>query len=128
MRRQSKARALLLTVVALAAFATPATAARPTDCALTLDVPRTSEFGTTVVLHVSGLTGVGGIDIFTSWRNRVEEAHLFLVPGITEFDFIYRAWGPPEEPPLPPLEPGTYRVHAIDATGCEATTIFRVTR
>lgn len=128
MRRLHTIRALTLTLVAWAAMAGPAAAGRPADCALTLEVPRTTEYGTQVVLHVSGLTGVGGIDIFTSWRNRVEEAHLFLVPGITEFDFIYRAWGPPEEPPLPPLEPGTYRVHAIDATGCEATTIFRVTR
>jgi hypothetical protein len=120
--------ASLLALMLLAALAMPVAAARPADCTLTLEVPRTSAYGETVVLHVSGLTGIGGIDIFTSWRNRTEEAHLFLIPGITEFDFVYRAWGPPEEPPPPPLEPGTYRVHAVDATGCEATALFRVTR
>jgi hypothetical protein len=109
-------------------IAAPVSAAPPPDCALRLDVDRVHAYGDTVVLHVSGLTGVGGIDIFTSWRNRTEEAHLFLIPGITEFDFVYRAWGPPEEPPPPPLEPGTYRVHAVDVTGCEVRTSFRVTR
>ncbi len=106
--------------------ATPAAAARPTDCSLQLDVDPVNAFGETVVLHVSGLTGVGGIDIFTSWRNRTEEAHLFLVPGITEFDFIYRFWAVPEEPPPPPLEPGHYRIHAVDIQ-CEVHTSFRVT-
>jgi hypothetical protein len=106
----------------------PTTAARPSDCTLDLDVAPVHEYGETVVMHVSGLPGTGGVDIFTSWRNRVEEDHLFLIAGITEFDYIYRAWGPPEEPPLPPLEPGKHRVYAVDATGCEATTTFRVTR
>lgn len=118
--------ALALVAVLTVAAATPVAAARPADCTLQLDVPPTSPYGETVVLEVSGLTGIGGIDIFTSWRNRTEEAHLLLVPGITEFDFMYRAWAPEGEV-LPPLEPGTYRVHAVDATGCEATTMFRVT-
>lgn len=59
--------------------------------------------------------------------NRTGEAHLFLVPGLTEFDFVYR-WSLPEEPPLPPLEPGHHRVHAVDAAGCEATISFHVDR
>jgi hypothetical protein len=106
---------------------TPVSAARPSDCALRIDVDPVYAFGDRVVLHVSGLTGVGGIDIFTTWRNRTEEAHLFLFPGITEFDFVYRAWGPPEEPPPPPLEPGHYRIHATDIQ-CEVHASFRVTR
>ena len=124
----SAARIAALVALLVLVTATPVAAARPSTCTLTLDVAPVHEFGDTVVIHVSGLTGVGGIDIFTTWRNRVEEAHLFLIPGITEFDFIYRAWGPPEEPPPPPLEPGMYRVHAVDFTGCEVHTLFRVTR
>lgn len=117
--------------VALAALlvllsAAPAAAARPSNCSLQLDVDPVNAYGETVVIHVSGLTGVGGIDIFTTWRNRTEEDHLFLVPGITEFDYIYRAWSVPGEPPPPPLEPGTYRVHAEDIQ-CEVHTRFRVT-
>ena len=107
--------------------ATPVAAARPSDCTLQLDVDPVNAFGETVVLHVSGLTGVGGIDIFTTWRNRTEEAHLFLVPGITEFDFPYRFWSVPGEPPPPPLEPGHYRIHAVDIQ-CEVHASFRVTR
>jgi hypothetical protein len=107
--------------------ATPVAAARPSDCALQLDVDPINAYGQTVVLHVSGLTGVGGIDIFTSWHNRTEEAHLFLVPGITEFDYLYRFWSGPDEPPPPPLEPGHYRIHAVDIQ-CEVHTSFRVTR
>jgi hypothetical protein len=105
---------------------TPVAAARPSSCALNLDVARVHEYGETVVIHVSGLTGVGGIDIFTTWRSRTEEDHLFLVPGITEFDYIYRFWSVPGEPPPPPLEPGTYRVHAEDIQ-CEVHARFRVT-
>ena len=117
--------------VALAALlvllsAAPVAAARPSNCSLQLDVDPVNAYGETVVIHVSGLTGVGGIDIFTTWRNRTEEDHLFLVPGITEFDYIYRAWSVPGEPPPPPLEPGTYRVHAEDIQ-CEVHTRFRVT-
>jgi hypothetical protein len=48
------------------------------------------------------------------------------VPGITEFDWIYQSWNPEE--PLPPLEPGMHRVYAIDGTGCEAVTRYRVSR
>jgi hypothetical protein len=107
--------------------ATPVAAARPSDCTLQLDVDPVHAYGETVALHVSGLTGVGGIDIFTSWRNRTEEAHLFLIPGITEFDFLYRFWSVPGEPPPPPLEPGHYRIHAVDIQ-CEVHTSFRVTR
>ena len=62
--------------------ATPVAAARPSDCTLQLDVDPVNAYGETVVLHVSGLTGVGGIDIFTTWRNRTEEAHLCLVNPI----------------------------------------------
>lgn len=119
-------------IAALAALltftiATPASAARPSDCGLRLDVQPIHAYGETVVLRVSGLTGVGGIDIFTSWRNRTEEDHLFLVPGITEFDYVYRSWSVPGEPPPPPLEPGHYRVHAVDIQ-CEVHTSFRVRR
>lgn len=114
-------------VVALAAVSVmPVAAARPSDCPLRLDVAPTHQYGEQVVLHVSGLTGIGGIDIFTRWHNRQEEAHLFLIPGITEFDFIYRAWGPDGET-LPPLEPGFYRVHANDLQ-CEVHASFRVVR
>jgi len=101
----------------------PAVAAR--GCTLALDVPARSAYGETVVLHVSGLSGVGGIDIFTQHRRVVDEQHLFLVPGITEFDMIYR-WQPEGFPPLPPLEPGHYVVHAVDAFGCVARTTFHV--
>ena len=107
--------------------ASPVLAAPPSDCALTLDVAPVHAYGETVVIHVSGLTGVGGIDIFTTWRNRTEEDHLFLIPGITEFDYLYRVWSVPEEPPPPPLEPGHYRVHAEDIQ-CEVHTSFRVLR
>lgn len=125
MSRRAIGAVALLGVLTVAA-ATPVAAVRPNACTLQLDVPATSPYGDAVVLEVSGLTGIGGVDIFTSWRNRTEEAHLFLVPGITQFDFIYRWWAPEGEA-LPPLELGTYRVHAVDATGCEATTMFRVT-
>lgn len=107
--------------------ATPVAAARPSDCTLNLDVEPVHAYGETVVVQVSGLTGVGGIDIFTSWHNRAEEAHLFLIPGITEFDYVYRLWSVPGEPPPPPLEPGHYRIHAVDIQ-CEVHTSFRVTR
>jgi hypothetical protein len=114
----------LLTIVTVAP---PTFAAPGAECPLRLDVDPVHAYGETVVIKVSGLTGVGGIDIFTSWRNRVEEDHLFLVPGITEFDYIYRAWSVPGEPPPPPLEPGHYRVHAEDIQ-CEVHVSFRVTR
>lgn len=110
----------------LAASVAPVAAARPSDCPLRLDVPRVNESGDTVGLHVSGLPGIGGIDIFTKWRNVTDEAHLFLVFGITEFDFTYQSYDP--EVPTVPLKPGMYRVHAIDANGCEAHASFRVTR
>lgn len=106
--------------------ATPVAAARPSSCSLQLDVDPVNAYGETVVIHVSGLTGVGGIDIFTTWRNRTEEDHFFLIPGITEFDYIYRFWSVPGEPPPPPLEPGIYRVHAEDIQ-CDVHTRFRVT-
>ena len=122
-------RARLAALVGLVALitATPVAAARPSNCTLQLDVEPVNAYGETVVLHVSGLTGIGGIDIFTAWRNRTEEAHLFLVEGITEFDYLYRYWSIPGEEPEPPLEPGQYRVHAVDVTGCEVHTRFRVT-
>ena len=104
----------------------PTTLGRRT-CTLRLDVDPVNAYGETVVLHVSGMTGIGGIDNFTSWRNRTEEAHLFLVDGITEFDYLYRYWSIPGEEPPPPLEPGHYRVHATDITGCEVHARFRVT-
>jgi hypothetical protein len=107
--------------------ASPVSAAKPSDCALRLDVERVHAYGETVAIHVTGLTGIGGIDLFTTWRNRTEEDHLFLIPGITEFDYVYRAWSVPGEPPPPPLEPGHYRVHAEDIQ-CEVHTTFRVTR
>lgn len=113
-----------LATMTLLLTATPAAAARP-DCSLRLDVDAVYASGEPVVLHVSGLTGVGGIDIFVSWRNRTDEFHLFLVPGITEFDFVYPLALPEEEPPA--LEPGRYRVHADDIA-CEARAGFRVTR
>ena len=122
-RMRIAALAALLVVIS----ATPAAAARPADCALRLDVDSVHAYGETVVIHVSGLTGVGGIDIFTSWRNRTEEDHLFLFPGTTEFDYIYHFWSVPGEPPPPPLEPGHYRVHAEDIQ-CEVHTSFRVTK
>lgn len=122
-RTRSVALALVLAVLS----ASPVAAARPSNCSLRLDVDPVHAYGETVVIHVSGLTGVGGIDIFTTWRNRTEEDHLFLVPGITEFDYIYRAWSVPGEPPPPPLEPGHYRVHAEDIA-CEVHASFRVTR
>ena len=120
-------RMALLAALLILATAAPAAAARPSDCGLRLDVEPVHSYGETVVIHVSGLTGVGGIDIFTTWRNRTEEDHLFLMPGITEFDYIYRFWSVPGEPPPPPLEPGMYRVHAQDIQ-CEVHTSFRVTR
>lgn len=43
----------------------PTTAARPSDCTLDLDVAPIHEYGETVVMHVSGLPGTGGVDIFT---------------------------------------------------------------
>lgn len=119
--------ALVGALLALVTVASPALGARRTGCALELDVDPLHAYGETVVIHVSGLTGVGGIDIFTSWRNRTEEDHLFLVPGITEFEYTYRAWSVPGEPPPAPLEPGNYRVHAADIA-CEVHTRFRVTR
>ena len=119
-------RTLALAGLLLLLSTAPAAAVRPSACALQLDVERVYEYGETVVLHVSGLTGVGGIDIFTSWRNRTDEANLFLVPGITEFDFTYGLPIPGEEP-SPLVEPGLYRVHA-HALDCEATTRFRVAR
>ena len=122
-RTRGVALALVLTVLS----ASPVAAAQPSSCSLRLDVDPVHAYGDTVVIHVSGLTGVGGIDIFTSWRNRTEEDHLFLVPGITEFDYRYRSWSAPGEPPPPPLEPGHYRVHAEDIA-CEVHTSFRVTR
>jgi hypothetical protein len=45
MRRFATLRAVPLALVALAAIATPVAAARPSDCALTLEVPRTSAYG-----------------------------------------------------------------------------------
>ncbi len=120
-----RTRAAALAALLVLITAAPAAAARPSSCTLQLDVHPVNTYGETVVLHVSGLTGVGGIDIFTSWRNRTEEAHLFLVEGITEFDYIYRFWSVPGEPPPPPLEPGVYRVHAEDIQ-CEVHTTFRV--
>lgn len=119
--------AAIAALLGLLAVATPAAAEPASECSLQLDVARVHAYGETVAIHVSGLTGVGGIDIFTSWRNRTEEDHLFLVPGITEFDYLYRFWSIPGEPPPPPLEPGHYRVHAVDIQ-CEVHTSFRVTR
>lgn len=119
--------ALVGAILAVLTVTSPTSGAAPSECGLRLDVDPVHAYGDTVVIHVSGLTGVGGIDIFTSWRNRTEEDHLFLVPGITEFDYIYRAWSVPGEPPPPPLEPGHYRVHATDIA-CEVHTSFRVTR
>lgn len=115
--------ALAVTAVLLAA--TPAAGARPPDCTLHLEVDRVQISGEAVVIHLSGLTGFGGIDIFITWRNRTDEAHLFLVPGITEFDFVYPMAFPGEDPPV--LEPGRYRVHATDIA-CEVRNGFRVTR
>lgn len=120
--------AAITALLALLALTTPAAAKPASECRLQLDVASVHAYGDTVVLHVSGLTGVGGIDIFTSWRNRTDEAHLFLVPGITEFDFVYPLPSIPGEEPEPPLEPGRYRVHAHDGTGCEARAGFRVSR
>ncbi len=114
-------------LLGLLAVTTPAAAKPASECSLQLDVAPVHAYGETVAIHVSGLTGVGGIDIFTTWRNRTEEAHLFLVPGITEFDYPYRFWLIPGEPPPPPLEPGHYRVHAENIQ-CEVHTSFRVTR
>jgi hypothetical protein len=114
-----------LALTLLLASAAPVAAARPPDCTLRLDVERVHQVGEPVVIHVSGLTGKGGIDIFISWRNRTDEAHLFLVPGITEFDFVYPLAFPGEDPPL--LDPGRYRVHATDIA-CEVRTGFRVVR
>ena len=122
-----RARNLGLAGLVLLLTAVPVAAARPSGCSLQLDVDPVHAYGDTVVLHVSGLTGIGGVDIFTAWRNRSEEAHLFLVEGITEFDYLYRFWSIPGEEPLSPLEPGMYRVHAVDVTGCEVHTSFRVT-
>lgn len=123
-----RGRVFALAALVMLVTAAPVGAARPADCSLQLDVDPVHAYGDTVVLHVSGLTGVGGIDIFTAWRNRTEEAHLFLVEGITDFDYLYRYWSVPGEEPLPPLEPGTYRVHAVDGTGCEVHASFRVAR
>jgi hypothetical protein len=115
-----------IAVLAFGLAVTPAAAAGPPDCALRLAVERVHATGDPVVIHISGLTGVGGIDIFISWRNRTDEFHLFLVPGITEFDFVYPMTVPGEEPP-PALDPGRYRVHATDVA-CEVRTGFRVSR
>lgn len=120
-------RTAALAALLMVLTAAPVAAASPRTCDLRLDVDPVNAYGETVVLHVSGLTGIGGIDIFTSWRNRTEEAHLFLVEGITEFDYLYRYWSIPGEEPPPPLEPGHYRVHASDITGCEVHARFRVT-
>ena len=118
-------RSAALAALVLLLATTPVAAARPSNCTLHLDVDPVHGYGETVVIHVSGLTGVGGIDIFTTWRHRTEEDHLFLMPGITEFDYIYRFWSIPGEPPPPPLAPGTYRIHAEDIQ-CEVHTSFRV--
>ena len=119
--------AIIGPLLATLAMASPAAGKPAPHCSLQLDLEPIHAYGETVVLHVSGLTGVGGIDIFTIWRNRTEEAHLFLVPGITDFDYIYRFWSVPGEPPPPPLEPGRYRIHAVDIQ-CEVRASFRVTR
>jgi hypothetical protein len=119
-RRMSGVLALL---TALLIIATPAAAAPPSACGLSLQVDPVHTSGERVVLHVSGLTGVGGIDIFISRRNRTDEFHLFLVPGITEFDFVYPLVLPGEEPLT--LDAGRYRIHATDIV-CEVRTGFRV--
>lgn len=116
---------IALAVTTLLLSASPVAATRPPECTLRLELDRTYTAGEPVIMHVSGLTGVGGIDIFVTWRNRTDEAHLFLVPGITEFDFIYPMSLPGEELPL--LSPGRYRVHATDIA-CEVRTGFRVVR
>ena len=115
---------VLAAIVAGAALAAP-TAAAPSGCTLDLSAPARSAYGDSVVLHVSGLTGIGGLDVYTRHRRMVEEMHLFLVPGLTELEITYQ-WAPPELPPLPPLEPGHYVVHAVDAFGCVARATFHV--
>lgn len=115
---------LLVLVLTEATLAGPAAAAQ-SGCTLDLSVMARTAYGDEVVLHVSGLTGIGGIDVYTRHGRMVEEMHLFLVPGLTELDITYR-WAPPELPPLPPLEPGHYVVHAVDAFDCAARATFHV--
>ena len=103
-------------------------AARATDCDLTLEAEKSYAYGETVAVHVSGLPGFGGVDIFTHRGRWTEEAHYFLMEGTTEFDHVYGMWGPPEQEPLPPLEPGHYVVHATSTDGCEVRTTFHVWR
>lgn len=117
---------VLAALLAATVLVAPAAAA-PHSCSLQLDVPARNAYGDTVVLHVSGLTGIGGLDIYTRRHRMVAEMHLFLVPGLTELDITYQ-WAPPELPPLPPLEPGHFVVEAVDAFGCVARTTFHVDR
>jgi hypothetical protein len=116
---------LVAGLLAATALVAPVAAATPPDCSLALDVPARNAYGDTVVMHVSGLTGIGGLDVYTRRHRLVYEMHLLLVPGLTEFDFTYQ-WSPPELPPLPPLEPGHYVVEAVYGFGCVARTTFHV--
>ncbi len=118
-------RAALAAVTLTLALIGPVAAGGSDDCDLTLEVDRTYAYGETVVVHVSGLPGVGGIDIYTRHGRLVDEAHYFLFPGTTEFDHTYGPTSPEEE--LIPLEPGHYIVEA-HAFGCDARTTFHVTR
>jgi len=114
-----------LSLLAIASFPGPAIAAA-SDCSLSLSVPRYNTYGDTVSIEISGLTGFGGVDVYTRHKVTASESHILLVPGTTTFTFTYQ-WSPPEFPPLPPLDPGHYVVHAVDGV-CVARTTFHVDR
>ena len=97
------------------------------DCRLALDVPSRVTYGETVSIEITGLSGIGGIDFYTRHGRMVIEDHLNLVPGTTDFIYIYN-WTPPSFPPLPPLEPGHYVVEAVHGPDCVARTTFHVDR
>ena len=59
----TRARTAALAALIVLITAAPAAAAPPPTCGLQLDVDPVNAYGEQVVLHVSGLTGIGGIAV-----------------------------------------------------------------